>query len=394
MEGRRLRDRLRNGVLWPAVVGLEARQRHRNEFTGLQVGPQDEAAVGDEIDLALPHHRPIVREAVGNRKEAVAPSVLRHREDVRKLVLPGCGIEVVAADCGGTGTIKDLAWIARQRRGAGEEFRAAKPLVENCAVRRHVGDPPQPAAGLAPFDDVEPALFRGDAIGRQVGDFGEAVGEVRPRHPAAFRAIALLQLTVGGKAEDAVVGIAVGHEERLGALIPGESHGRHERFRVDENGLRIVGPHPHDPLLAQHEERAVCLERHPAGLRDFHLADLLARGEIEPADGIMVAVADHEPVAAGVEGEFPAAVMIRPLVTLPKHVETLRPEAGGADDPRTGLRIEYRHLRILCERDDGRVGHPQHAMADPTPAVLRRKPAGRGEVGLEHVDIRRPLGDR
>ena len=108
----------------------------------------------------------------------------------------------------------------------------------------------------------------------------------------------------------------------------------------------------------------------------------------------MVAVADHEPVAAGVEGEFAAAVMTGPLVTLPEHVETLHPEAGSADDPRTGLRIEYRHLRILRERDDGRVGHSQHAMADPTPAVVRRKPAGRGEIGLEHVDIRRPFGDR
>ena len=192
VEGRRLHNRLRNGVFRPAVEGLEARQRYRNEFTGLRVGPQDEAAVGDEIDLALPHHRPVVRKRVGNRKEAVAPALLRHREDVRKPVLPGCGIEVVAADRGGTGTIKNFAWIARHRRGAREEFRAAKPLVENCAVRRHVGDPPQPAAGLAPFDDVEPALFRGDAIGRQVGDFGEAVGEVRPGLAAPLDAVALL----------------------------------------------------------------------------------------------------------------------------------------------------------------------------------------------------------
>jgi hypothetical protein len=33
-------------------------------------------------------------------------------------------------------------------------------------------------------------------------------------------------------------------------------------------------------------------------------------------------------------------------------------------------------------------------MAHRAPAVVRRVPAGGGEVGLEHVDVGRPLGDR
>jgi hypothetical protein len=276
--GRRPGDRLGDRVVLPAAPGPVVGQRHRDQLAAFQIGPHDEPAVGDQIHLALAHDRPVVREG-GERWKAPGRDSKQMGESARTRLR----FEFVAADQVGAGTVVDLAGIARHRRGTREELRAAEAFVENRTIVADQRDPPQPAPRIAAFDDVKPTF-----VCRDVGDFGEAIRRIRSRLASALDAVAIEQPAVVRETEYPVVGRAVGDQHRPVRRIPGQDGGIDQLFGGDHDGLAVVGIHPHDTQIAQHERRAVGPQHDAARPCDLHLADDIARLEVEPTHRVVV----------------------------------------------------------------------------------------------------------